>query len=535
MKYKNSPSECLSRTEWSRVLQPSAGDDSDPQQVLNQQHLEQCAACRDTLEMLAGGTLWCDEVQAWLDPTDDPGPQLDSFVQRVTASVCALAIGTDSGVAHDPLCEHEIKQLQHLLSPASHPELLGRLGRYELEQLVGRGGMGLVFRAWDSELHRVVAVKTLAVHLIPRATARERFIREARASAGLVHAHIVPVHDVITEGAVPALVMQFIPGPTLEAWLRQRGSMEWAEMLPIAQQLADALAAAHAQGLVHRDVKPGNVLLEAGGSRALLSDFGLVRTLDAATLTRSGMLTGTPDYMSPEQARGEAVTQASDLFSLGAVLYHLLSGHPPFRAPDPMAVLNRICHSRHRSLLSSQPDVPREVSRMVDKLLSKDPRRRYGSAVELRDHLQELSRTTLRLSGRASWLLPVVGAVGVGAVLLATGLWWSQARLMPDANSFSEPNQSGVSTAEFAAQIAETSSVDAAQARARHFETSSFPELMELDPLLEQLNRRTQALSDEFGILYDHSVDVAPLQAVEFDRRVDDLNERLQRLEQDFK
>lgn len=535
MKYKNNPSACRSRAEWSQLLQPSAGDDPDPQQVLDQQHLEQCATCRDTLEMLAGGTLWSAEVQSWLAPADDPGPQLESFVERVTASVCALAIGPGNGVAHDPLCEHEIKQLQQLLSPASHPELLGRLGRYELEQLVGRGGMGLVFRAWDSELHRVVAVKTLAVHLIPLATARERFIREARASAGLVHAHIVPVHDVITEGHVPALVMQFIPGPTLEAWLRQRGSMEWAEMLPIAQQLADALAAAHAQGLVHRDVKPGNVLLEAGGSRALLSDFGLVRTLDAATLTRSGMLTGTPDYMSPEQARGEAVTQASDLFSLGAVLYHVLSGHPPFRASDPMAVLNRICHTRHRSLLSSHPQVPREVSRMVDKLLSKDPKRRYGSAVELRDHLQDLSRTTLRLSGRASWWLPVVGAVGMGAVLLAAGLWWSHAAPVGQAHSFSVPKHASGSAAEFTAEIAEASSTDVVQSRASHFETSSFPELMELDPLLEQLTRRTQLLSEEFSTSYDNAANIAPLPFVEFERRVDDLNERLQRLEQEVR
>lgn len=433
MKYKNNPSACLSRAEWSRVLQPSAGDDLDPQQQLDQEHLTQCSACRDTLELLAGGTLWSDEVQSWLDPVDDPGPQLESFIERVTASVCALAIGTDNGVAHDPLCEHEIKQLQQLLSPASHPELLGRLGRYEL------------------------------------------------------------------------------------------------------QQLADALAAAHAQGLVHRDVKPGNVLLEAVGSRALLSDFGLVRTLDAATLTRSGILTGTPDYMSPEQARGEAVTQASDLFSLGAVLYHVLSGHPPFRASDPMAVLNRICHTRHRSLLGSHPEVPREVSRMVDKLLSKDPKRRFGSAVELRDHLQELLSTTLRLSGRASWLLPVVGAAGVVAVLLAAGLWWSQSRPVPDANSFSDPNHASDSTAEATGKIAETSSTDAAQSRGGHFETSSFPQLMELDPLLEQLAQRTQSLSDEFVISYDNSADAAPLRAVEFDRRVDDLNERLQRLEQDLK
>ena len=290
-----------------------------------------------------------------------------------------------------------------MLAPPSHPELMGRINRYELEQLVGRGGMGLVFRAYDTELNRTVAVKILALHLIAIGSARERFIREARAVASLSHPHIVPMYDVVTDGEVPALVMQFIAGETLQRRISQRGAMPVEDVLQIGIQLADALSLAHSHGLVHRDIKPGNVLLEADGSRALLSDFGLVRALDDATLTHSGLLAGTPDYMSPEQARGHTVDARSDLFSLGSVLYTMLIGHPPFRAPEPMAVLNRICHERHRPACTADPRVPLEVSQLVDRLLTKDAKHRIASAELVCNRLRELSKSPRRLLAGRRW------------------------------------------------------------------------------------------------------------------------------------
>ncbi len=310
------------------------------------EHLESCSVCRQMVQQLAAhDTVWKEVT----DTLSQPTPALD----HITGSVCSLS-GLSNTYSNSDIDQHnnldeytaiEVAQLQRLLPKASHPELLARIGRYELEQLVGRGGMGLVFRARDTELHRVVAVKTLGMSLWSVAVARERFVREGRAAAMLSHPHIVPMFDVITEGAVPALVMQYIAGPTLDQWIRQRGPLSWKEALRLGEQLASALACAHERGLVHRDIKPGNVLLEADGTRALLSDFGLVRAADDMTLTHSGLLAGTPQFMSPEQARGEDVDGRSDLFSLGCLLYFAMTGVSPFRGRESMAVLHAVCHS----------------------------------------------------------------------------------------------------------------------------------------------------------------------------------------------
>ena len=198
------------------------------------------------------------------------------------------------------------------LQPPSHPEMLGRLGRYEIERLVGSGGMGVVFKAYDSELHRSVAIKMLAPHLSGSRSARERFAREARAAAAIVNDHVVPIHNVETEHATPYLVMQYIAGDSLQARLDRDGPLDVCEILRIGMQVATGLAAAHAQGLIHRDVKPSNIMLDENVARALLTDFGLARTQDEACLTRSGFHPGTPHYMSPEQVRGEELDGRSD-------------------------------------------------------------------------------------------------------------------------------------------------------------------------------------------------------------------------------
>ncbi len=384
-------------------------------------HLERCPSCQQTLTFLAGDPEWWNEAESFLTRGQSEGET------RVSQRVCALS-GYQNAKQVDQLTELELHQLRQMLSPPSHPELLGRISRYELEQLVGRGGMGWVFRAYDTELNRTVAVKILAMHLIAIGTARERFVREARAVASLSHPHIVPMYDIVTDGEVPALVMQFIAGETLQRRISQRGPMPLEDVLQIGIQLADALALAHSHGLVHRDIKPGNVLLEADGSRAMLSDFGLVRALDDAALTHSGLLAGTPDFMSPEQARGKSVDARSDLFSLGSVLYTMLLGYPPFRAPEPMAVLNRICHERHRAACVADARVPVEVSQLIDRLLAKDTKHRIASAELVRDRLLELSRSPRRLTvetksmKRSMWLLGVAAAMMVTAVMLRTPL-----------------------------------------------------------------------------------------------------------------
>jgi serine/threonine-protein kinase len=277
------------------------------------------------------------------------------------------------------------------------PGSLGRLGPYEVTEVLGRGGFGVVLKAHDSALNRPVAIKVLAAQLATSAAARSRFAREAKAAAAVVHDNVVAVHAVDSWNGLPYLVMSYVPGQSLQQRVDRDGPLEVKEILRIGMQTALGLAAAHAQGLVHRDVKPSNILLEHGIERVKLSDFGLARAVDDASLTQSGVVSGTPQYMSPEQARGEAADHRSDLFSLGGTLYFMCAGHPPFRADSTPAVLRRVCDERPRPLREINTDVPVWLADIVERLQAKEPNRRYGSATEVADllqhHLAELQRT----------------------------------------------------------------------------------------------------------------------------------------------
>jgi serine/threonine-protein kinase len=209
-------------------------------------------------------------------------------------------------------------------------------------EVLGRGGMGVVFRAFDDKLQRVVAIKVLAGHLASNGSARKRFVREARAAAAVTHANVIAIYAVEDAGPLPYLVMQCIDGRTLQEKLDRSGPLGLKQILRIGLQIAEGLAAAHRQGLIHRDIKPANILLENCIERVKITDFGLARAVDDASLSQSSLIAGTPLYMSPEQARGEPLDYRSDLFSLGSVLYLMCAGHPPFRAASPMAVLKRV-------------------------------------------------------------------------------------------------------------------------------------------------------------------------------------------------
>jgi hypothetical protein len=280
------------------------------------------------------------------------------------------------------------------LAPSQKPGSLGRLGHYEVLEVVGRGGMGTVFRAFDTKLHRVVALKALAPQLATSSAARQRFVREARAAAAVSHDHIIAIHTVEDTGPVPYLVMQFIDGPTLQKKLDRTGQLALKEILRIGLQIAEGLAAAHRQGLVHRDIKPANILLENGVERVKITDFGLARAGDDASLSQSGVVAGTPMYMSPEQADGLPVDFRSDLFSLGSVMYTMCTGRPPFRAPTPVAVLKRVCEETPRPIREINPELPPWLEELVVRLHAKAPADRVASAREVADllarHLAEL-------------------------------------------------------------------------------------------------------------------------------------------------
>jgi WD40 repeat protein len=273
------------------------------------------------------------------------------------------------------------------LARSSESDSLGRLDHYEVLDIVGRGGTGVVLRARDSKLSRVVAIKVLAAPLAAFGIARQRFAREARAAAAVRDEHVVGIYAVRDDGPVPYLVMEFIDGCSLEALLRRGGPLEVKEVLRIGLQVASGLAAAHKQGLIHRDVKPANILLENGVQRVKLTDFGLARAADDASLTHSGLIAGTPAYMSPEQAAGEPVDQRSDLFSLGSVLYEMCTGRPAFRASTAVAVMRRVCDEVPRPVREVNPDIPEPLCRVIERLHAKKPAERFQTAAEVAELL----------------------------------------------------------------------------------------------------------------------------------------------------
>ena len=321
------------------------------------------------------------------------------------------------------------------LKPPVKPGSLGLLGPYDVTEVLGRGGFGIVLKAFDPALNRFVAIKVLSSQLAVSAAARSRFAREARAAAAVVHENVVAIHAVDSWNGLPYLVMPCIDGRSLQERVDRDGPMAVKEVLRVGMQAAQGLAAAHDQGLVHRDIKPSNILLENGVERVKLSDFGLARAVDDASLTQSGVLAGTPQYMSPEQARGEVVDHRSDLFSLGGVMYFMCAGHPPFRANSTPAVLRRVCDDPHRPLRDINPDVPDWLAAVIDRLLAKEAGGRFSSATQvaevLKHHLAELQRTGS--SAALPWMTPttvrklpkpkiVAGVIVTSIVLLGLAL-----------------------------------------------------------------------------------------------------------------
>src|SRR5437763_5309297 len=245
-------------------------------------------------------------------------------------------------------------------------------GRYELEELIGTGGMSSVFRAHDRLLERKVALKILHEHYTSDDDYVERFRREARLAAQLSHPNIVTVIDRGESDGRQFIVFEYVEGENLKEHLERRGPLPVRQALELAIEIGNALAFAHDSGLVHRDVKPQNVLL--GDGRAKVTDFGIARSVDVKHgLTQTGTVLGTSDYISPEQASGERVDAQSDVYSLGAVLYELLTGEPPFSGDSFVAIALRHVNDPAPSISERRPDVPLRVDRVVRQALEKSP------------------------------------------------------------------------------------------------------------------------------------------------------------------
>jgi serine/threonine protein kinase len=286
-----------------------------------------------------------------------------------------------------------------VFAPPAHPADLGTLGKYRVLKLLGKGGMGAVYLGYHSALQRKVALKVMLPRHAANPIAWERFLREARAAANVKSDHVVTIYDVGEEAGTPFIAMECLQGKPLDDYLRARGIPTVAQAVRIGREVAAGLAAAHAMGLIHRDVKPGNLWLEAPRGRVKILDFGLARQLlDDAPLTHPGRPVGTPAYMSPEQARGLKVDPRTDLFSLGGVLYRLLAGRLPFPGSSPVEVLARLALDEPTPLSEMNPEVPEPLAALVHQLLAKDPAGRPAAATAVAAALRELETSLAALA-----------------------------------------------------------------------------------------------------------------------------------------
>jgi serine/threonine protein kinase len=338
-----------------------------------ERHLRSCETCRRRIDQADG----LDEPMRALarqvgDPTGAPRDTTLVNVMERLQDVRSLVSPTPGDAAD-----------LYFLQPSDKPETIGTLAEYEVQEVIGQGGMGVVLKAYEPALHRLVAIKVLSPALAGSASARQRFTREAQAAAAISHDHIVVVHGVHETAGLPYLVMKYIAGESLQQRIDRGGPLDVIEIVRIGLQTASGLAAAHAQGLIHRDIKPANLLLENGLARVTITDFGLARLVDDVGLTQNGAVAGTPEYMAPEQARGEAIDPRADLFTLGSVLYAMCTGVPPFQAPTTLGVMRQVCEETPKPIRSLNPNTPEWLELLIGRMMAKDPAGRFQSATEV--------------------------------------------------------------------------------------------------------------------------------------------------------
>lgn len=350
------------------------------------EHLNSCSHCRERLETLAAEQGQWQQIGGVLkSEISGQHPSAEGGLSTLIPTALSRG-GIQSRVGFGIQPEDFAVDF---LKPSGKSDALGILNDIEIRAVIGHGGNGIVLKGFQEELARLVAVKVMAPQLAGSAAARKRFGREAQATAAIVHPSVMPVLTVHSDGQLPYLVMPYVDCESLQDRLDREGSLPVLDILRIACQVAGGLAAAHAQGLVHRDVKPANILLEKGVDRVMLTDFGLARAVDDATLTRTGLIAGTPQYMSPEQARGDAVDTRSDLFSLGSVIYAMCTGRPPFRAETSYGILRRVTDEQPRPVAELNPEIPDWLTGLTCRLMSKSADSRSENAEVLAKQLED--------------------------------------------------------------------------------------------------------------------------------------------------
>ena len=345
-----------------------------------EQHLSECSECQRIIRDSAVEPQWWSDASRYLSRDE-----LDEALTHSSAFSVADSTGDESGLTLPTV----IRQIREWLDATDDPKYIGRFGGYEILGAIGHGGMGVVLKGFEPSLNRYVAIKLLAPSLASTGAARKRFAREAQAAAAVLHENVIAIHRVDESNGLPYLVMPYVNGLSLQKRIDVDGPLPLPAILRIGRQISAGLAAAHAQGLVHRDIKPANILLDRGVERVTITDFGLARAADDGSVTRTGVIAGTPQYMSPEQARGEALDARSDLFSLGSVLYAMATGHPPFRAETGYGVLRRITDGQPRSIREVNAEIPEWFEAVVCRLHAKSPADRFRSAAEVADLLEQ--------------------------------------------------------------------------------------------------------------------------------------------------
>jgi serine/threonine protein kinase/WD40 repeat protein len=402
------------------------GQSSDADAERLERHLLDCSRCVGVMRTLKDEGRLLESLRTGKVSTMVPqDEEVEQLVRRVGSATMAAACQADqptlvhAGTAW-PATEHEATSC---LAPPQAPEEIGRLGIYRVLRVLGAGGMGVVFAAEDTQLRRQVAVKVLKGSLAKEPVHRERFLREARAAAALAHDHIITVHHVGEENGVPYLVMPLLQGESLQARLTRPERVPLPEVLRIGREMAEGLAVAHEHGLIHRDVKPDNVWLEAGTGRVKILDFGLAHAekIDER-LTQKGTIVGTPSFMAPEQARGTTVDARCDLYSLGVVLYYLCTGRLPFPQKELITLLAAVALDPPPPVREINPDVPPALADLIMQLLAKQPAERPASARAVVEALRAIERGAApRPVRKRRW--PLVAAV-VLLCLLGLAAWW---------------------------------------------------------------------------------------------------------------